>query len=112
MASNIGEQHLDDLLNPHNFHNGQKRKTRMKVRAAVESFDELIFVDYLSQDSVAKPSPEYFEMLRNNCGHDTHALFIDDKKQNVQAAKNCGLHGIQFKSAKKLKKELQILGIL
>ncbi len=112
MASNIGRQNLDDLLNPHLFDNGQKLEKRIKVRTAIESFDELVFVDYEGQDFVSKPNPEYFAVLRNNCGSDTHALFVDDKKENVKAAENCGLHGIRFKSAKQLKKEFQALGIL
>jgi len=39
-------------------------------------------------------------------------LFIDDSEANVQAARQLGIHVIQFESAEKLKKDLMDLGIL
>jgi len=112
MASNIGAQHLDDLINPGPFHKGKKGKTRMKVRNAIASFDDLIFVDYESDEVIAKPSREYFEILLDVSSDTTHAIFIDDSCPNVVAARHCGLHGVHFTSAKQLKKDLQKLGIL
>lgn len=112
MASNIGAQHLEDLMNPNHIKSRKKRKTRAKVQNAIASFEDLIFVDYESDTVIAKPSREYFEVLRNTCGHDTHAIFIDDSCPNVVAARHCGLHGVHFTSAKQLKKDLQKLGIL
>ena len=84
----------------------------MKVRSAIESFDDLVFVDYETDHVIAKPSRAYFELLRDNCGRDKHAIFVDDSLTNVHAAQRSGLHGIRFTSAKKLKKDLQKLRIL
>ena len=40
-----------------------------------------------------------------------NAVFIDDKLENVHAAAQLGMHGIQFKSAAKLKRDLETLGV-
>ncbi len=112
MASNIGAQHLEDLINPGHIKGHEKRKKRMKVRSAIESFDDLVFVDYETDRVIAKPSRAYFELLRDNCGRDKHAIFVDDSRTNVHAAQRSGLHGIRFTSAKQLKKDLQKFGIL
>jgi 2-haloacid dehalogenase len=40
-----------------------------------------------------------------------NAVFIDDKLENVHAAAQLGMHGIQFTSAAKLKRDLETLGV-
>lgn len=112
MASNIGTQHLDDLMNPSNYRSGKKARTRAEVREVIDLFDDLIFVNYEGYDIVAKPSPEYFKMVQDSCKQGGHAIFIDDSSKNVDAAKRCGVHGLRFTSAKQLKKDLQTLNIL
>jgi FMN phosphatase YigB (HAD superfamily) len=111
MASNIGKHNLDDLLSPRHPKNG-KKLSRVKISDVIDTFDDLIFVDYQSQNVIAKPSPRYFEIVQNRCGHDKRVIFVDDNKKNILAAQECGLHSIRFTSAKKLNKELQTLNIL
>lgn len=112
MASNIGTQNLNDLLNPFLSKKGKKQATRVKVREALESFDDLIFVDYESQNVITKPSHDYFKIVQDSCGHDKHVIFVDDNKKNVDAANACGLDGIRFTSAKQLKRDLEKRRIL
>lgn len=111
MASNIGEQHLEDLMNL-NVISGKHRKAHGKIRNALELFQDLVFVDYLSNDVIAKPNPEYFEMLKDIATDKARVIFIDDNMQNVTVAQCCGLQGIHFTSAKQLRRDLQKLGIL
>ena len=40
-----------------------------------------------------------------------NAVFIDDKLENVHAAAQLGMHGINFTSAAKLKRDLESLGV-
>jgi len=40
-----------------------------------------------------------------------NAVFIDDNFNNVESAKNVGIHGIHFKNAEQLKNEMMALGI-
>lgn len=54
---------------------------------------------YQSALSLAKTLPE-------------QALFIDDLKENIDAAKSIGMHGIHFQSTQQLKTELIQLGLL
>ena len=41
-----------------------------------------------------------------------NAVFIDDKKENIDAAIMKGIHGIHFTSAKKLNRELERLEVI
>ena len=38
-------------------------------------------------------------------------VFLDDMPANIKAAKECGLHGIVFRSLEQAKKELELLGV-
>lgn len=70
-----------------------------------------ITVDYSVKDPIEKPDPRYFEMLKEkiNPAGDKYILFIDDKKENVEAARKAGLLAIQFKNAKQLEEDLKNL---
>jgi FMN phosphatase YigB (HAD superfamily) len=37
-------------------------------------------------------------------------LFVDDREDNIQAARTLGMHGIQFRSIARLKHDLEELG--
>lgn len=66
-------------------------------------------VDYSQTDIIKKPNPRYFEDLKKklNPDDDKHILFIDDKLENVEAARAAGLLAIHFKTDKQLQKDLQ-----
>lgn len=68
-------------------------------------------VDYSVKDPIEKPDLRYFEILKakiNPVG-DKYILFIDDRKENVEAARKAGLLAIQFKNAKQLEEDLKNL---
>jgi FMN phosphatase YigB (HAD superfamily) len=58
-----------------------------------------------------KPDPLIYEhCLRGLDVAPSEALFIDDRQVNIEAARNMGIHGIQFKSMAQLKMELEAAG--
>ena len=65
------------------------------------------------EEGMRKPDPAIFRHLI-----DTHeieadeAVFIDDKEENVKAARHLGFHGIVFEDPKELRRELASLGFL
>jgi FMN phosphatase YigB (HAD superfamily) len=109
MASNIGAGHLNDLLDK--CHPRNKAKYPVTLRDVFALFDDLVFVDYESQDVISKPDHRYFALLSNRC-EQKNIIFVDDNKKNVAAADACGLHAIRFSSAEKLTRDLKNLGIL
>lgn len=63
---------------------------------------------------VKKPDPEFFKQYleKNNLDlESTQIIFIDDKKENVIAAREIGFTAIRFKNADQLRKDLAELGI-
>lgn len=66
-------------------------------------------VDYTQQDVIEKPDPRYFEELKKrlNPDNDKHILFIDDRLENVEAARAAGLLAIHFEGHKQLRAELR-----
>lgn len=68
-------------------------------------------VDYSVKNPIEKPDPRYFEMLKAKINPDGkyYILFIDDKKENVEAARKAGLLAIQFDNAKQLAEDLKNL---
>lgn len=62
-----------------------------------------------------KPDPEYFENLKDKArkeGYKGPLYFIDDKKENVQAAQKAGFVGIHYSSPEQLKEKLQEYNLL
>ncbi len=68
----------------------------------------------LSPDSIVKkPHPSFFITHTQKYNLKAEQLiFIDDKKANVESAQSVGMHGIQFKNAAQLRKELIQYNIL
>ena len=63
-------------------------------------------------EKVVKPRREIFEILLSRYSVDrSRAVFIDDHPNNVEGAKDAGIHGIQFTSPDKLRQDLRRLGI-
>lgn len=114
IASNIGSKNYQELLDiPASIaRNSKQYKTRKKVRDALLLFDDALVVDYDDPEAVAKPHPDYFRKLRANLSSDMHIIFIDDNKDNIMSAQSTGISALQFTSAKKLRHDLALLGIL
>ncbi len=65
------------------------------------------------EEGVIKPDPRIFRVLLDRYGiRAADAVFIDDVAANAQAASALGFHGIHFRSAALLRRELEDLGLL
>ena len=84
--------------------------------SAQKRFDFLAEFDGIvvsGEEGVIKPDPRIFRILldRYDIPADA-AVFIDDNPANADAATNLGIHGIHFRSAAELRRELVALGLL
>lgn len=72
----------------------------LQLRFGYREFDELFHKAYFSFDlHLLKPNPEIYEFVINQHGLiPEETLFIDDKEENLRAARNCGL--LTFKMSK------------
>ena len=65
------------------------------------------------EDKLIKPDIRIYELLLERYGLNSEDLiFIDDRKDNIEAAQSLGITGIHFTSPKKLRQELNKLGRL
>lgn len=59
-----------------------------------------------------KPHPKIYDTVIKKANVDPReCVFVDDRKENVLAAKRSGMHAIHFLSPSQLKKELYVLGV-
>ena len=64
-------------------------------------------------EGVMKPDPRIFRILLDRYGVAAEsAVFIDDVARNAAAGSAVGIHGIHFRSAEQLRRELITLGML
>lgn len=79
-------------------------------------FDFLTWFDGLlisGDEGIAKPDPAIYELLLDRFDLTAqHTVFIDDRAENVAAARAAGLAGIHFRSAAQLRRDLVALGVL
>ena len=74
-----------------------------------ELFD---FIVTSFEEKIAKPHKRIYEALINKSGFKSQEIvFIDDRKKNLEAAKQFGMKTILFKSFEELVKELKEFGI-
>lgn len=72
--------------------------------AFLQWFDGLVISGL---EGLKKPDPEIYELLLSRFEVDApRALFIDDLRVNVQAAKDSGLEAIEFRNAAALRRDL------
>jgi putative hydrolase of the HAD superfamily len=65
---------------------------------------------YSCRLGAAKPDPRAFLIALGDCGaKPDEVLFIDDRAENIAAARNLGMHTITFTSASALDRELCLL---
>ncbi len=76
----------------------------------LDAFDVIIFS---SEVGLAKPDTAIYHLILEQLGVEPHqAVFIDDFDRNVKAAREIGLHAIQFKSREQAIADLEdLLGI-
>ncbi len=83
---------------------------------ALERFDFLSWFDGIvvsGVEKMKKPDARIYQLTldRYNVIAE-NAIFIDDKQENVEAAKKAGIHGIHHTAAQQLKNELKQLKVL
>lgn len=72
-------------------------------------FDEKLFS---CQEGIAKPDPEIYRRALNRLNlQPQEAVFIDDRQENIDAAKALGIHGVLFQSPQQVKHDLAMLGL-
>ncbi len=78
--------------------------------AFLDAFDVIVFS---SEVGLAKPDASIYHLILERLGVEPHeAVFVDDYGKNVKAARETGLHAIQFKSREQAIGELEdLLGI-
>jgi epoxide hydrolase-like predicted phosphatase len=71
------------------------------------NFFEVVFCS--GDEGIAKPDPNAFELTLERLRlKPDEAVFIDDTREHVEAARELGLHGILFTTAEELEKELNL----
>jgi putative hydrolase of the HAD superfamily len=74
----------------------------------VLNFFDVVFCS--GDEGIAKPDPKAFEMTLERLGFKPNeAVFIDDTREHVEAARKLGLQGILFTTAEDLEEKLDLL---
>ncbi|CAN5272120.1 HAD family phosphatase [soil metagenome] len=75
----------------------------------LELFDDVVVSGI---EGMAKPDLRVFDRLRARAGRPLESLvFVDDRPENVEAARRAGLDGIVFETANRLRIELRDRGL-
>ena len=75
----------------------------------LEYMDGIVFSCEVKE---VKPKEEIYRILLDTYGiRPSQAVFLDDRRENIQAAEKLGIHGICFKNFKQAVKELEKLGV-
>lgn len=92
-----------------NFSGALFREARPRF-AFLEWFDGLVIS---GDEGLVKPDPRIYRLLVDRHGlQPARTVFIDDRRDNVVAARRVGLVAIRFRSAPALRDELEALGVL
>ena len=82
---------------------------RLKEFDLLNEFDAFFSSCYLG---VRKPDRKIYQIALDVLQRDPeHAIFIDDRSENVAAAASLGIHGIRYQGSEQLTAELEQLGI-
>lgn len=107
IGSNIGKTVFDDLINPNRY-------PQFAELFACFDLDKSHVVTHNDGNLVRKPRVEYFqEYIKKNTINlnTTRVIFVDDRKENIDAAQKVGLTAIHFKNPEQLRTDLRKLGI-
>lgn len=89
---------------------GELLRTLLEKQKITDLFDEIIIS---SEHKLKKPDPKFFEVLLKKSGvSKDEILFIDDKLENINGAKDFGINAFQFINSEKLLKDLKDFKIL
>jgi len=82
-------------------------------RPTAPVFDRFADIVVSGVEKVAKPEPEIYRIAARRFGHDpARMLFVDDKPENIAAARALGWLGHCFTGAGRLAEDLRGLGLL
>ncbi|MGV1037963.1 MAG: HAD family hydrolase [Candidatus Nanopelagicales bacterium] len=83
------------------------------ARADYPWLDRFDGVVVSGHEQVVKPDPAIYRILMQRYAVvPERAVFIDDRAQNIQAARELGFHGIEFVDSAELRRSLIALGVL
>ena len=69
--------------------------SRIRADREIDAFFDAVVVSYEVQ--LAKPEPEIYRVMLDRIGAPpADALFVDDRADNIQTARELGLHAVQF----------------
>jgi 2-haloacid dehalogenase len=73
--------------------------------------ENFTFKTFSGEVKLIKPDPAIYEHTLRGLGVTAaEALFVDDRKTNIQAARALGILALQFRSIAQLKDDLEALG--
>jgi len=82
----------------------------LSERGLFDKFDIKVFSNEVG---LHKPDPEIYLVTLEQLGTNAdRAFFVDDNANNVMAANNMGIRGIQYISTKQLRRDLKSLSVL
>lgn len=74
----------------------------------LEPFFEVVFCS--GEEGIVKPERAAYEITLARMELEAHeAVFVDDTRENVKAASDCGLHAIHFTNGVALERELSVI---
>ncbi len=74
-----------------------------------DAFDVMVIS---AEEHLMKPDPAIYRLVLERLGvQPEEAVFVDDREENVQAARALGIYGIQYRSREQVFAELRALGI-
>ena len=74
-----------------------------------DAFDVMVIS---AEERLMKPDPAIYRLTLERLGvRPEEAVFVDDREENVQAARALGIHGIRYRSREQVFAELRTLGI-
>ncbi len=78
------------------------------LRANRQWLELFVFKTFSAEVKLIKPDPAIYEHTLNGLGVSApEALFVDDREDNVRAARRLGIHAIQFRSIAELTHDLE-----
>jgi putative hydrolase of the HAD superfamily len=81
------------------------------LRENFDWLDAFDFKTFSAEVRMIKPDPAIYEHTLRGLGvRAAEALFVDDREINVQAARELGIHALQFRSVAQLRQELEAMG--
>jgi putative hydrolase of the HAD superfamily len=73
--------------------------------------NKFTFKTFSAHVKLVKPDPAIYEHTLRGLGvKASETLFVDDRENNIQAARALGMHAIQFQSVEQLGNDLEVLG--